>query len=387
MSDYADHYSSLLSSPGQIGLCQQAQTLTDLLACIKQLWHCQHLDDDELLGEISRLNVTPVAIDSLRLAGHWLPYRYQPDKKQVNWLIPTGHATEPFQDETISRYRQQLFNQIIQPCTSVAFAQQQAEKLTDAIPSGFIFHLSRCGSTLISGCLSELNSTCVFSESPLLTALLLDAGLSPEQQGVLLRSFINLQAAAFPDRPQLVIKWNAWDIFRWELIRSVYPQVPAIFLVRDPVEILASHQRIAGWHMAGDTRLASIHPALASTNAAQSLLSRRSQVLAALLAEMNKYKKNLAVLSVDYSSLDAACIRAICQYFGIFPTQEWFVGMMRRLAFHSKMPGVVFADDSSAKQTQFSDLEKASIHALLMPLYKQFLNTDSGDFKKAMHES
>nr|WP_324258967.1 hypothetical protein [Cellvibrio fontiphilus] len=83
----------------------------------------------------------------------------------------------------------------------------------EAKPAEFIFHLSHYGSTLLSGCLSELESTCVFSEAPLLTALLLDKNLLLQEQQNLLLAFINLQSAAYPQRPHMVIKWNAWDIF------------------------------------------------------------------------------------------------------------------------------------------------------------------------------
>jgi hypothetical protein len=376
MSDYVAHYSALLSSPEQIRWCQEAQSLPELLTRLRYLWQCPQLSDNELLGEISRLNCTPLESHSAHLAGHWLPYRYQANKKQVYWLIPTGHATEPFQDETILCYRQQLFNQIIQPCSSLEFVAQQSTNMADVQPAGFIFHLSRCGSTLISGCLSELESTCVFSESPLLTELLLDDGLSLPEQQFFLRSFINLQAAVFPHRPQMIIKWNAWDIFRWELIGSLYPQVPAIFLVRDPVEILASHQRMPGWHMAGDMRLAGIHPVFSLSDSNQTLLMRRSQVLAALLAEMNKYQNNPGVLPVDYPSLDAEKIKQICHHFSILPPAESFPKITQRLQFHSKTPGVVFANDSGTKQAIFSVAQKTGIQKELMPLYQLFFDSE-----------
>ena len=161
MVNYFSQYCALLGSQESLAYCQQAESLGDLLARLKQLWGCSQREDGELLGEINRLNQIPVD-DSVMLAGNWLPYRYQPKRQQVNWLVPVGHATEPFQDEYLSRCSQQLFNQIIQPRTSLASALQQTKKVADIQPAGFIFHLSRCGSTLISGCLSELDSTCVF---------------------------------------------------------------------------------------------------------------------------------------------------------------------------------------------------------------------------------
>lgn len=369
MSNYFSRYCALIGSAEQIDACRQLQTLSELLAQIKKWWDCTLLSDDELLSEIAYLNQTPITAPDIQLAGNWLPYRYQPKHRSVNWLLPVGHATEPFQDETLSRYRQQLLlNQIIQPCTSLEFAQQQAGNLVDVTPAGFIFHLSRCGSTLISGCLSELETTCVFSESPLLTELLLDGSLPPAEQQSCLRACINLQSVAFPHRPQIIIKWNAWDIFRWDLIRKVYPQVPVIFLVRDPVEILASHQRSAGRHMAGDASLGAVNPIFIPETKKQTLLDWRGRVLGALLGEMNRVDKQEAILRVDYKNLDAVGINKICHHFGLIPHAA---RITQRLTFHSKSPGVVFANDTQAKQAIFSTDDKVHIQQALLPLYTQ----------------
>jgi hypothetical protein len=303
MSNYFLAYCNLIASPQQLNYCKQATSLDDLLTCIKHVWNCDDISNDELLREIDSLNQTPLHASSVNLAGVWLPYRYQSKRQLINWLIPFGHAVEPFQDEYISRCRQHLINQIIQPCTTPEFALRQAEKLEEVKPAGFIFHLSRCGSTLVSGCLSELESTCVFSESPLLTELFLGKKFSLAQQKIFLRAFINLQAAAFLSRPHMIVKWNAWDIFRWQIIRDVFPEVPAIFLVRDPVEILASHYRLPGRHMAGDSSLSSVNSIFWCINAEQTLLDWRIQVLGALLNEMDKFKQGNAILCMDYKHI------------------------------------------------------------------------------------
>ena len=372
---YYQAYCALLGSVEQLEHCKAEQNLTGLLAHIKQLWNCAELSDNQLLGDIAQLNQIAIEDEQAQLAGHWLPYRYNAKQQQVNWLLPVGHATEPFQDEYISRCRQQcLLNQIIQPCTSLKTVQLQAENLADVTPAGFIFHLSRCGSTLISGCLSELDSTCVLSESPLLTELLLDNNLSPAEQQRYLQAFINLQGAAFPSRPNMIIKWNAWDIFRWEFIRALYPHVPVIFLVRDPVEILASHQKMAGRHMAGDPSLAICNPVFAPR--ATSFLVWRSHVLAALLGEMNKFIREPRILRVDYRDLDASHIGKIGHHFDLSPNDESFKQVTQRLQFHSKTPDVAFSNDSRAKQALFTVEDKSGIQQLLMPLYTEFLQSE-----------
>lgn len=372
MSNYSQDYCDLICSAEHLDYCKRAVSVNELLMRIKQLWKCEQLGDSELLGEIALLNQIPLdtiaQTQSIQLKGTWLPYRYQPKPKLVHWLIPNGHATEPFHDEYISRCRQLLLNQVIQPCTSLEFLQQQATKNT--APAGFIFHLSRCGSTLISGCLAELDSTCVFSESPLLTELLLDKTLAVAEQKKFLQAFINLQAAAFPNRPQVIIKWNAWDIFRWDIIRAVYPQVPVIFLVRDPVEILASHQRSAGRHMAGDASLAAVHGVFNSNNAEATLLERQIRVLGALLSEMNRLKIFHNVLCIDYKQLGVRAIHNILEYFEVHSQPERFA---QRLKFHSKTPNLLFSSDIHTKQNSFSASDKTLIQQKLVPLYSHIV--------------
>lgn len=370
MSDYFSRYITLLGSVDQLTYCQQADSLADLLFRVKTLWGCV-LSDNELLDEINRLNQIPVD-DPGMLVGNWLPYRYQSKCRLVNWLVPIGYATEPFQDEYISRCLQQLFNQIIRPCSSLGFIHQQANKLTAVQPAGFIFHLSRCGSTLISGCLSELDSTCVFSESPLLTELLLDKQLSTAELTISLQAFINLQAAAFSARSKMIIKWNAWDIFHWEIIRHFFPQVPVIFLVRDPVEILASHQRLAGRHMAGDQSLSGIHSVFSPRE--ESILTWRSKVLQVLLDEMNRFACNPLIFTVDYSDLNKDKICKVAHHFGLDINDHALQKITKRLQFHSKFPGASFSSDRQDKQVFFSEQDKCTIRKILMPAYTQFLH-------------
>lgn len=383
MSEFFSAYCQLISSPVQLAQCKQATSLTDLLQIIKYLWNKPAIDDQQLLAGLGQLNQQMINNQSVILAGHWLPYRYHAKSRSIYWCLPEGHATEPFQDEYISRSRQTvLLNQIIQPRTSLDCLSFQVKTVTTIQPAGFIFHLSRCGSTLISGCLSELDSTCVFSESPVLTDILLDKNLTQEQQQIYLQQLINLQAGVFTDRPKAIIKWNAWDIFRWDMIRAIYPNVPTIFLVRNPIEILASHQRSVGRHMSGDLSMAAFHPVFSVINEKASVLDFRIRVLQYLLSEMlNNYFPD-QVRVVDYRLLNIKSILGIASYFNLKIKPIEFIKMQERLGFHSKMPGKVFHSDH--EKQPFNQQEYEQVNKSLLSIYNQ-LSAVLDQFKEASH--
>lgn len=375
MSEFVSAYCTLISSPTQVAQCREAATLAELLHIIKRLWNIPGIEDNQLLAELSLLNRQILEDRSVRLAGTWLPYRYNAASRSVYWCLPNGPATEPFQDEAISRYRTQIpLNTILQPQTSLKLLDQQASGVANTQPAGFIFHLSRCGSTLVSGCLSELDSTCIFSESPVLTEVLLDPELDAATQRQCLRQLIDLQACVFPDRPNVIIKWNAWDIFRWKLIRDIYPRVPSVFLVRNPSEILASHQRSAGRHMSGDPALGFVNPTFKIDPILPfSLLDFRIGVLSALLAEMQSIGNDGAILRLDYSQLDLARLVEIGEHFGIQISQAETGRIKARLAFNSKSPDLPFDQDSEQKRNSLDAADKARIQQAIAPLYDRFI--------------
>ncbi len=381
MSDLFTAYCELISSPAQLARCQEATSVSELLSVIKNLWQQTALSDDQLIAELAQLNQQVISGDNIQLAGHWLPYRYHAKNRSIHWCLPAGHATEPFQDETISRYRQTiLVNQFIAPKTALASLDIQAKAVQSITPVGFIFHLSRCGSTLISGCLSELDTTSVFSESPVLTEILLDQTLNETSQQYL-QQLIDLQASVFPARPDVVIKWNAWDIFRWELIRAIYPQVPVIFLVRNPVEILASHQRSAGRHMSGDPSLADYHPVFANWNGTGELLEKRMQVLHEFLIAMHDFYPEKFGRLIDYLQLNTSTMATLIQFFGISLNESDSLKIPARMGFHSKSPHQAFVPDVEKKRSFFAQLEQEKIQMYLAPAYNRLLKIASNTRK------
>lgn len=365
-------YQELIASPAQLALCAQMNTLASLLNQLRLLWQQETMTDEQLLAELNWCNQQIINVDIGKLNGQWFPYRYNVGSRSISWCLPQGHATEPFQDQYIERCRRQnLFNQLINPCTPLAPLLSKSFIIKPVEPAGFIFHLSRCGSTLLSGCLAELDSTCVLSESPLLTEVLLDSALSNNEKQVLLLQLIHLQGNLFSARNKIIIKWNAWDLLLWPLIQSLYPKVPVVLLIREPVEILASHQRSVGRHMAGDPSLGSLNPVFINISDNEQLLDLRIRVLLELLDAMAGIAGESYAMLLDYAQLNAEKINAVCQYFGITLGADECMRIKQRMTFHSKEPGRQFEADSTQKQQFFNMSEQEKIRCKLAPAYER----------------
>jgi hypothetical protein len=365
--DLLPSYRALVESPEQSAFCAGASTLADLLQRLRQLWPQAPAGDGALVAALNDANRQALDLDPRRLEGHWFPGHYDAATRRIAWLWPKGPATEPFQDQYLARCRQgSVFNQLVQPRTALApLLSPSADEA--AAPAGFIFHLSRCGSTLLSGGLAELDDTSVLSESPLLTALLLDATLTETQKRAALPRLVRLQAAPFAGRGRIVVKWNAWDLFLFPLIDAAFPGVPRVLLFREPEEILASHARSAGRHMAGDPALAALHPAFAPLSGEADLLDFRIGVLKALTDAMRACAGDPEAMPLDYARLDAAGIDGACRHFGLVPSAAARARIAQRLGVHSKALDQPFEADSARKRQWFQDGDRQRIQGALAP--------------------
>src|SRR5215216_3426983 len=80
--------------------------------------------------------------------------------------------TDPFFDQTIEKCLRHPFNLLFRHQTPVDTLRLRHEARPGLPPTGFVFHLSRCGSTLISQMLAALPQNVVISEAPPLDSAL-----------------------------------------------------------------------------------------------------------------------------------------------------------------------------------------------------------------------
>ncbi len=121
-------------------------------------------------------------------------------------------------------------------------------------PSGFIFHMSRCGSTLVSQMLAALPAAIVVSEAPPIDAVVQLSRLRPALPAEQPLKVLTAMIAAFGRRRggnerHYVIKFDACHALALPLLRRAFPAVPWLFLYRHPVEVLVSQLQMPGMQM------------------------------------------------------------------------------------------------------------------------------------------
>lgn len=112
----------------------------------------------------------------------------------------------------------------------------------DAVPlAGLVFHVSRCGSTLVSRTLAQDESTHVVAEADPIDVVVTRMRGDEETRVRRLRGLVRAYARRRTERTErLVLKLDAWHLRSLPLFRAAFPEVPWVVVVRDPLEVLAS---------------------------------------------------------------------------------------------------------------------------------------------------
>jgi hypothetical protein len=189
----------------------------------------------------------------------WLPIgiTFADSGLSVRWIeCGQRRLTEPFFPQTIRRLRT-LDPPARERVTSAGALLEHAKVLPSATPAVVIFHVSRCGSTLLTNALGVGQRVVVLSEARPVGALVNLGMFTPssmparveEVRRRLLDAVIRTCAYHhYAYNAKVVVKVNASTILHMTELRDVWPNVRFVVLIRDPVEVMVSNlSRPAGW--------------------------------------------------------------------------------------------------------------------------------------------
>jgi hypothetical protein len=172
------------------------------------------------------------------------------------------------------------------------------------------------------------------------------------------------------DERAYVLKLDAWSACSLGTVRRAFPDVPWVFLFREPVQVLASHFRQRGAHMvpgAIDPELFGLDPEAVTRMPPEEYCAR---VLAAICRSALEHRDDRAHF-VDYDELPGAVHDRILGAFGLECDPAERARMEELTAFDAKNPQLFFSADGEAKERTASPELRAAADRWVRPLYEE----------------
>jgi hypothetical protein len=309
----------------------------------------------------------------------WTPMRiyWRANGPMVDWAyLGDKRFTDPFFLQTITPCMRLPADLLFRHQTPLDDLGGIVGSQPSVRPTGFIFHMSRCGSTLISQMLAASPENIVLSEAgpidDILRGNFLHPNITDEQRVQWLQWMIGVLAWRRQRAEKNVfIKFDCWHVLFLPLIQRAFPEVPWIFLYREPVEVMASAQKQLGGQMIPGV----LQPALLGwtpeTIAQMSLYEYAARVLAKLCeAALVQAQAGRGKL-VNYRQLPDAIWPALLDYWNVkFPAGE-NERMLEASQMNAKNPVLPFEADSLSKRESVTPEIRALTQQWMDGVYQQ----------------
>jgi hypothetical protein len=320
----------------------------------------------------SEVKATPLPPDG------WLPIRasWQGAELYVHWAyFGERRLRDPFFEGDVRACLYAPFNRLFRHVTPIETLAAWLKTRPHLEPSGFIFHMSRCGSTLVSQMLAALPSNIVVSEaSPIDTVVQANRwrpDLSEDKQALWLHSIIGaLGQKRAGDEQRYFVKLDCWHTLALPLFRRAFPAVPWVFLYRDPVEVLVSQLRIPGTQMIPGGVGPDLY-GLSRSYGPGTAEDYYAQVLAKVIEPAVAQYPGGGGLLVNYRQLPDALFTAILPHLGVPCSEADRAAMAAAARYDAKTPSFEFAPDSGAKQQAATPIVRATADRWLGDLYRR----------------
>jgi hypothetical protein len=319
-----------------------------------------------------------VITDANKLSG-WIPIRvyWKERTPVVDWCwVGTRRFTDPFFDHTVDDCLRLPFSLLFRPQTPIDALRERHTIAPGLKPRGFIFHMSRCGSTLVSQILAALPGSVVLSEAgpidSVLRAQFRDPSLSEATRSDWLRWVVSaLGQRRSGDETALFVKFDSWSALDLPLISRAYPGVPWIFLYRNPVEVLVSQLAHRGAHMVPGA----IEPELFGMNMAEAFEMQTEEYCARVLAltceAALRQHQSCAGLMINYEQLPDALWTGVADFFGIELRDSDMETFRQVTKLDAKNPSLTFESDSQTKQSSASEAVRRATDRWLAPVHER----------------
>jgi hypothetical protein len=295
---------------------------------------------------------------------NWIPYKLIEKDNEIyfEWIyLGDLKYAEPFFDETISKCRSHANNsKQFKVITTVENLLDWSNELISVEVKSLIFHVSRCGSTMLSQSLATSSENIMISEAPIIDEILRSENFDSDKKTALLKAVISfLGQKRFPEQEHLIVKLDAWHIFNADYLRSIFPEIPFALLYRNPTEVLKSHQKLTGMHMVPNLLLFEVFGISAEEMNEISFHQYGALVLEKYFqAFMNFSETDQNVTKLHYNEGMKNVVQKFISFSNLDYADNELAKMYERLGTHSKNESAVFKGDSFKEETLQIDFMK-----------------------------
>lgn len=295
----------------------------------------------------------------------WLPVRaaLHPDGLYLALRrIAPAELLDAFLHETIAR--------VSAPETVVQISRGDAGRAApDSAPAGLIFHVARCGSTVISQSLRQLPDLVVYAEPLPVNEILLPPHKWPRRELIgALRSLGD--ALARHARKPYVLKFSSWNTLFCDILAEAFPAAPWVLSLRDPVEVGVSLlEQPPGWLRESEEPHRQLFPYLDPAGDSKTPEEKAARAYGAFCEAAARLDAERGRL-IAYETLPASAWEIVAPHFSLAIDGSQRARMAEAARSHSKSPigkATAFVSDSARKQAAASTELRRAIDAFAQP--------------------
>jgi hypothetical protein len=302
-------------------------------------------------------------------------------------LAPTGLylALRPIgRDQLQDAFMQETVARLPAPDRIVHVARDLVRPTRETAPVGIVFHVARCGSTLVSQSLKRLDGLVVYAEPQPVNEI-----LAPPHRWLRADMVAALRAlgAAFASHAQgrYALKLSSWNTLYCDIVAEAFPDTPWVLSFRDPVEVgvslLASPP---GWFHGTAEAARGLSVRVDPERAGKSpeeFVARVYGAFCAAAAELDATRGRL----VPYESLPAGVWDIVAPHFSLSVNasqRQRIADGARRHAKAAIGASAEFRSDAASKQSAASPELRRAIDSLARPQLERLLRLHADTMRR-----